>query len=162
MGNIFDAKTDVIVISANKSLNLKRSGTLPAQCLNRVGDLLQTELNFCYPKGVDWNQVIMTGPHNLSNIKSLFHAVCPPFVLQTKQKVDSISQITFQCLKLLDKENYESIAIPSIGAGNLGYAPRMIAKSMMTTIFEYLTKNFKKKFSIRIVIFEKDFETFKV
>ena len=162
MGNILESKTDVIVISANKNLDLKNGGVLPRQCLDRVGELLQTELSLGYPKGVDWNQVVTTGAHDMSNIKLIFHAACPPFVMQTKQKVNSISQVTMQCLKLLDKENYESIAVPAIGTGGLGYAPRTVAKSMVESVFEFLTKNFKKKFIVRFVIFDNEFKTFEV
>ena len=162
MGNIFDSKTDVIVLSADKKLDLKIGGTLSRQCLDRVGELLQTELSQSYPKGVEWNQVVTTGAHNLSNIKRIFHVACPPFVMQTKQKVNSICQVTMQCLKLLDKENYESIALPAMGTGGLGYAPHTVAKSMVESVFEFLTKNFKKKFIVRFVIFDNENETFEV
>ncbi len=167
MGNIFDANVDAIVVSTVKTLRVNSSGVFALQLLDRAGHFIQTELEFNYPKGVEWHQVAVTSSGNMastSNVKSIFHAVCPSFMQsQTMQsQTNPIGLVTTNCLKRLVKENYTSIAMPSIGAGNLGYEPAMVAKFLMQSVFEFLTMNFKKKLVVRIVIRETDYHTFQV
>jgi len=162
MGNIFDANVDAIVVSTVKTLRVNSSGVFAQQLLDRAGHFIQTELEFNYPKGVEWHQVAVTSSGNMastSNVKSIFHAVCPSFM---QSQTNSIGLVTTNCLKRLVKENYTSIAMPSIGAGNLGYEPAMVAKFLMQSVFEFLTMNFKKKLVVRIVIRENDYDTFQV
>ena len=169
MGNIFDANVDAIVVSTVKTLRVNSSGVFALQLLERAGNFIQTELDFNDPKGVEWHQVAVTSSGNMastSNVKSIFHAVCPSLMqsqMDAAQKVTNpISLVTTNCLKRLVKENYTSIAVPSIGAGNLGYEPGMVAKFLMQSVFEFLTINFKKKLVVRIVIRENDYNTFQV
>jgi poly [ADP-ribose] polymerase 10/14/15 len=160
LGNILDAKVDVIVNPTSSKLTLNW-GSLSKNVLSSAGQVIQNECTLKYPTGIDSDQVAITSAGNLTGIKSLFHITCPPFAnADTSGK--SLSKIITNCLNELSKMNLSSIAIPSIGAGGLGYPANLVAKISLSSIISYLNLNRKKKLNVKIIIYKNDIEIFQV
>ena len=162
LGNILTSKVDVIVNPTGSHLNLKW-GSLSKHILSSAGQIVQTECQLKYPNGIDSDQVAITSAGNISGVTSLFHVTCPAFNnsnSETSCKV--ISKIITNCLNELVKNNYNSIAVPSIGAGGLGYPADLAAKAILTSIISFLNLNRTKKIKVNIIIYEKDIHIFQV
>ena len=160
LGNILDAKVDVIVNPTSSKLTLNW-GSLSKNVLSSAGLGIQAECTLKYPNGIDSDQVAITSAGNLTRIKSLFHITCPPFA-NVESSGKSLSKIITNCLNELTKMNLSSIAIPSIGAGGLGYPASLVAKKSLSSIISFLNLNRKKKLNVKIIIFKNDIEIFQV
>ena len=160
LGNILLAKVDVLVnpTSANLQLNW---GSLSKFVLESAGPQIQAECTLTYPTGITWDTVAVTAAGKLSNVKTLFHITCPQFQsMETSGK--SISKIVTNCLNKLVDTGFSSIAIPSIGAGGLKYPANLVAKSSLNSVVSFLNLNRSKKLSIKLVVYEKDIDIYKV
>ena len=161
MGDILKTSAEVIVSTVTKNLDLN-CGVLSKTILKATGEFLLTELRVNYPRGIDSNKIAITSGGNLSNVRAIFHVALMSRYENSSDKEDLIGLVISKCLKKLVKQNLNSIAIPSIGCGNLGYKASFVAKSMLESIFSFLMQNSKKKLVIRIVIFEKEVDIFQV
>lgn len=71
-----------------------------------------------------------------------------------------------QCLKVSDEKNSSSIAFPALGAGNLGYPAKVVAKAMINAVQNYFQANKETTCikEVKFVIFMdetyEEFETF--
>ena len=160
MGNILEAKVDVIVNPTHSSLKLNW-GSLSKTVLAAAGPEIQHECTLNYPNGIDYDQMAETSAGRILGAKRLFHITCPAFAdVETGGK--SIRNIVTNCLKKLAEKNFSSIAIPSIGAGGLAHPADLVAKSSLQSIIGYLNINRTKKFFVRIVIFQQDIHIYQV
>ena len=160
LGNILLAKVDVLVNPTSATLQLNW-GSLSKFVLESAGLQIQAECTLNYPTGITWNTVAVTSAGLLKNVKSLFHITCPPLEsVNTSGK--PINKIVTNCLNKLVGTGFSSIAIPSIGAGGLGYPANLVAKSSLNSILSFLNLNHNKKFSVKLVVYEKDIEIYKV
>ena len=145
---------DVIVNPTSSKLELDW-GSLSKSVLALAGPEIQRECTLNYPDGITSEKIAVTSAGRLKDVKSLFHITCPAF-----RKDDtcgkSISKLITNCLNKLVEKDLNSIAIPSVGAGGLGYPANLVAKSSLNSIVSFLNLNRKKKFKIRLIIYEKD------
>ena len=62
-----------------------------------------------------------------------------------------------KCLKVCEQKGARSIAFPALGAGNLGYPSRVVAKVMITTVQSYYKTNTPSCIKeVKFVIFKDD------
>ena len=153
----------------NSTSNLNLNGPLSKAILEGAGEFLLTELKVNYPNGISAKKVAVTTAGNIQNVKAIFHITLQPFyaypnykISKHIEKTNPIGSVVNECLKKLIKRGYESITIPAIGAGYLGYTIEFVAKSLLESVFSFLMANYKKKLVVRIVIFEKDLKKFQV
>ena len=145
---------DVIVNPTSSKLTLSW-GSLSNTVLALAGRGIQSECTLNYPHGITSDEIAVTSAGQLTDVKSLFHITCPAF-RQDDTSGKSISKLITNCLNKLAEKDLNSIAIPSIGAGGLGYPANLVAKSSLNSIVSFLNLNRKKKFNIRLIIYEKD------
>lgn len=68
-----------------------------------------------------------------------------------------------KCLQNASSAGHSSIAIPSIGTGNLRYPKDVVARAMFDEVHEFSLKNPQTNLRlIHLVVYEKDKETVKV
>ena len=79
--------------------------------------------------------------------------------------MQTLEKTVIQCLKVSDEKNVSSIAFPALGAGNLGYPAKVVAKVMINAVENYIQANKvttcikEVKFVIFIDKTYKEFET---
>ena len=61
-----------------------------------------------------------------------------------------------KCLDECNRLRMKSVSVPSVGAGNLGYPPDVVAKCLLETSADYISKNQHRSLQIvHFVIFDK-------
>ena len=120
-GDILDLQVDVLVCSANVSLNL--SGGVGGALLSRYGADLQTELHSklptTAPRFAKRGDVIITHPKN-TPYKAVFHAVAVDAFYNSS--CDIIHNICRKVFLKAAEEKAESLALPLLATG-YGHLP---------------------------------------
>jgi poly [ADP-ribose] polymerase 10/14/15 len=74
-----------------------------------------------------------------------------------------VRQYVAGCLDLAHQKGHQSIAIPAIGTGNLGYPKHVVAHAMYDEVYKFSQANPRTSLTIiRLVVYDKDAETIKV
>ncbi|XP_075904598.1 poly(ADP-ribose) polymerase family member 14-related sequence 1 isoform X2 [Nelusetta ayraudi] len=162
-GNIENATTDVIVNTVFDDLDLTRAAVSKA-ILGVAGPNLQefvtTEAE-SKQKINDGDIVITEG--GLLYSQFVYHAVTPNWDKGkgTAQKI--LSGIFKECLDNAEKNSMDSISLPAIGTGNLGYPKDLVASLMLDEIlaFSQGTKPVHLK-EVVIMLFPGDGKTLQV
>lgn len=130
-GDITEQDTDVIVNAANSQLILG-SGVAGA-IKTRGGPEIQKQCDGLGPIPVG-GAVITTG----GNLKARYviHAVGPR--MGQGNEDEKLEEAVINSLKIADRENLRSIALPAISTGVFGFPVRRCAEIMLHTIFDYL------------------------
>ncbi|TFH46315.1 MAG: Appr-1-p processing protein [Lysobacterales bacterium] len=115
-GDIMDLDVDVLICSANVSLNL--SGGVGGALMEKYGSELQTELHshlpVAPPRFAKQGDVIVTRPANVP-YRAVLHAVAvDPFY---SSDVDIISEITHKALELAAREKAVTVALAALATG---------------------------------------------
>ncbi|XP_068102337.1 protein mono-ADP-ribosyltransferase PARP14-like [Hyperolius riggenbachi] len=133
-GNIEDVKTDVVVNSVGKELNL-RSGAVSKALLSRAGSNLQDLLNKeKREKQVEDGSLFVTDSCNLS-CGTVIHAVVPQYDGPSSEKI--LKKIIHDCLSTMESRNLRSITIPAMGTGILGFPRNKVAELMFEEILDF-------------------------
>ena len=67
------------------------------------------------------------------------------------------------CLATADKQNCQSIALPAMGTGQLGYPKELVARHMYSCVEQFSSKNLKSSITeVIFVLYHKDYSTVKV
>ncbi|XP_035824673.1 protein mono-ADP-ribosyltransferase PARP14 isoform X2 [Aplysia californica] len=135
-GQILDEKSDVIVTTVDKSLDLCK-GRISKLVLERGGQAVQDELEQRYQGGIQPGDFAVSSSGNLGN-KSLFHACLKRWggnaEVQLKALVDSI-------LKEASSLQAASISLCALGTGGLRYPADNSAKCIMDSIRQFAVDN---------------------
>lgn len=133
---------DVIVNSVNAKLELN-NGAVSQAILNLAGPGIQQELKTKYPAGLNESNKFMAvgGVGNLSNKKYIIHVTLNQWDARDMNK----SEKTFEkcILNILGKAEElkaNSIAFPALGTGALKYPRDQVAKILIKTVQNYLSK----------------------
>ena len=160
-GSITDEilKVDAIVNSTSKNLELN-NGQLSRAIFNAAGEQIQNELTKNYPDGIEYNQVAVSTNGKLKDKKFIFHCSISDWN-QTNQDSSRIQlkAILFELLKEANRRKLNSIAIPAMGTGILGYPKNLIPKFMYESVHDYLKENSNQLKDIYFVVFPGDAET---
>ncbi|KAH9499178.1 hypothetical protein Btru_004352, partial [Bulinus truncatus] len=151
LGEINKQNTDVIVITVDKSLDLSR-GRLAQVVLKEAGDGILTELQTKYGHGIRAGDFATSGGGNLQ-CKNIFHACLSRYRGDNEQ----MEKLVFKLLREADRLQVDSISIPALGTGNLGYPADKSAEVIMETISRF-AQNSQSRLKVNIVVFPKDQE----
>ncbi|KAI8787950.1 poly [ADP-ribose] polymerase 14, partial [Biomphalaria glabrata] len=154
-GEIDKQKTDVIVSTVDKSLNLSL-GTMASSVLRAAGDIIQIELRKRYKTGIAVGDYAQSSGGMLP-CNYILH-VCLPFY-----RPDNTRQIQNIISKLLDRAESlkaKSISFPALGTGILRYPPDISAEVIMEAIRQHAKMNTHSLQFVNIVVFPKDKKCF--
>ncbi|XP_052773754.1 uncharacterized protein LOC128212369 isoform X1 [Mya arenaria] len=134
-------KADVIVNSTSVDLNLDR-GHVSSQINKRAGTKLQKAV-YRNAKKINFWEYIVTSAFDLSNCKHIFHCALEPLNDNdgTKQEKSCLSKMRATVRLLLNEANRmscNSIALPALGTGYLGYKPRDAATAIFLAVSDFV------------------------
>ncbi|XP_042330729.1 protein mono-ADP-ribosyltransferase PARP14-like isoform X2 [Sceloporus undulatus] len=136
---IEDATTDVIVNSVNKELQLNQ-GPLSKALLGRAGAGLQTELTTeGQGKALKEGCVLKTRGYGLG-CSWVLHTILPTWNQGQNSEDKIVGDVVEECLTITEKLSLNSITIPAIGTGNLGFPKTHVAKLMFDQVFKFSQK----------------------
>ncbi|XP_029461153.1 protein mono-ADP-ribosyltransferase PARP14 isoform X2 [Rhinatrema bivittatum] len=160
-GNIQDAKTDVIVNSIAKDLNLAQ-GAIAQALLQKAGPTLQQLLNKeGRGQSIAEGSVLRTDGCNL-NCREVFHVICPGWNSGQGMSEKILRDIIKECLNVTEKLGFHSITFPAIGTGNLGFPKPLVATIIFDQIFKFSgKKDFKSLQEINILLHPSDTDSMK-
>ncbi|NXI65090.1 PAR14 polymerase, partial [Anseranas semipalmata] len=138
-GSIEDARTDVVVVSVARDLQLNK-GPLAKALLSKAGPRLQADLD---EEGLgkipDEGSVFTTKGYNLG-CSFVFHAVAPGWSQGNTSAKKILGNIITECLQIAEELSLKSITFPAIGTGNLGFPRSLVAKLLFDKVFEFSSK----------------------
>ncbi|WAR20360.1 MYCB2-like protein [Mya arenaria] len=114
IGNLSAEEADVLVNSANQTLQLK-TGRISNSMLTVAGPKLQQECTRRYPNGIAFGEVAVTKGYGL-------------------QCKNILTQIFHSCLQHANMDKMTSIAFPTLGCGYLNYPPEAVAETLFQCI----------------------------
>uniref|UniRef100_A0A2C9KYZ2 Macro domain-containing protein n=1 Tax=Biomphalaria glabrata TaxID=6526 RepID=A0A2C9KYZ2_BIOGL len=154
VGEINKEATDVIVSSVAKHLDLCR-GMLSNCILKTAGDIVQAELNLRYPMGINYGDFATSSGGNLP-CKHIFHA-CIPYAYG--QNSGEMTDLVIKLLEEADNLKAQSISIPALGTGALGYPLDASANEIFGGIRQFAQSHRQSLIQrVNIVIFPSDTE----
>ncbi|KAK7008833.1 poly [ADP-ribose] polymerase 14, partial [Biomphalaria glabrata] len=154
VGEINKETTDVIVSSVAKHLDLCR-GMLSNCILKTAGDIVQAELNLRYPMGINYGDFATSSGGNLQ-CKHIFHA-CIPYAYG--QNSGEMTDLVIKLLEEADNLKAQSISIPALGTGALGYPLDASANEIFGGIRQFAESHRQSLIQrVNIVIFPSDTE----
>uniref|UniRef100_A0A8C6Y5K6 Macro domain-containing protein n=1 Tax=Naja naja TaxID=35670 RepID=A0A8C6Y5K6_NAJNA len=121
MGDLTSYQADVVVNASNETL--KHIGGLASALLKAAGPQLQDECDVLIQKCGDLKPgcAVITGAWNLP-CKQVIHAVGPRWTSANKENcIQLLKKAVKESLKLAEKFNHRSIAIPAISSGIFGF-----------------------------------------
>ncbi|MFX1328877.1 MAG: macro domain-containing protein [Promethearchaeota archaeon] len=133
-GDITELSTDAIVNAANAQLIL--GGGVAGAIRNKGGPSIQKECDKI--GGTFVGGAVITTGGNLK-AKYVIHAVGPRMGEENEE--EKLKNATLNSLKLMDKNNLKTIAFPAISTGIFGYPIDKCARTMISTVKEYMQTN---------------------
>ncbi|KAI5107509.1 poly [ADP-ribose] polymerase 14 [Silurus meridionalis] len=136
-GDMCSYPVDAIVNAANDKLEL--SGGLSKALSDAAGPQLQEACKQIIKKRkLNTGDVVITEAGNLP-YKHVIHAVGPYYDSSDPQKaVNLLKTAVRRSLNLADRENCESLAIPAISSGTLGFPVGLCADTIVAALKEFL------------------------
>ncbi len=132
-GNILNLPVQAVVIVTDPNLSIDPT------LLNITGPLVQAQtraIGWC-----DVGQAAITDAGNLKNIRKIIHAVGPRWGEGSER--GKLTNVTWECLTLAENSELDSIALPAISVGTLGYPLENCAKIMLTRIIDFTFEKVK-------------------
>jgi O-acetyl-ADP-ribose deacetylase (regulator of RNase III) len=133
-GSIVALHVDAIVNAANKSLIL--GGGVAGAIRNFGGPSIQEECNAIGP--VEVGEAVLTGAGDL-NADYVIHAVGP--VYGEGDEDIKLANATLNSLKIAQKKNIKSIALPAISTGIFHFPIKRCAEIMIKVAMDFLREN---------------------
>ena len=153
-GDITKIRADAIVNAAGTSLVM--GGGVAGAIRRAGGQEIQEEALKKAP--IKIGEAIETNAGKL-NAKYVIHAAAMPHYGTGKASAESIKEATLNSLKLADRLNCETIAIPAIGCGIAGFPIKEGAKVILKEIKGYKSKNLRLAYIVLYSYY--DYEIFK-
>uniref|UniRef100_A0A8C5SFI7 Poly [ADP-ribose] polymerase n=1 Tax=Laticauda laticaudata TaxID=8630 RepID=A0A8C5SFI7_LATLA len=138
LGDLTSYQADVVVNASNETL--KHIGGLASALLKAAGPQLQDECDDLIQKCGDLKPgcAVITGAWNLP-YKQVIHAVGPRWTSADRENcIQLLKKAVRESLKLAEKFNHRSIAIPAISSGIFGFPIKECTHSILTAIQETL------------------------
>ncbi|CAM9477704.1 unnamed protein product [Lampetra planeri] len=139
MGQIEDQSTDVIVNTTSPTMNLN-IGNVSSALSRKAGPALQTAVN--RKKGVFVNTGdIVDTETTLCNLscKRVYHVSLD--MTSSDASLVKLKKVAMDCLKLADKSKLQSISLPALGTGILGYPAQKVAAVMLGAAIQFSKDN---------------------
>ncbi|KAH9499181.1 hypothetical protein Btru_004357 [Bulinus truncatus] len=155
-GEINRQKTDVIVITVDKSLDLKK-GRISQVILREAGLEIQNELDKNYQNGIKPGEFAKTSGGQLF-CQNIFYACISRYKQGSEFYLGKLVEKLFQ---EADQLKITSISIPALGTGKLGYPADVSAEVIAKAIKNFTKSNTKTSLRIiKIVVFPADQDVF--
>ncbi|XP_026521207.1 poly [ADP-ribose] polymerase 14-like [Notechis scutatus] len=138
MGDLTSYQADVVVNASNETL--KHIGGLANALLKAAGPQLQDECDVLIQKcgALKPGCAVITGAWNLP-CKQVIHAVGPRWTSANKENcIQLLKKAVRESLKLAEKFNHRSIAMPAISSGIFGFPIKECTHFILTAIQETL------------------------
>ncbi|XP_076085830.1 uncharacterized protein LOC143056603 isoform X2 [Mytilus galloprovincialis] len=154
VGNIIDEKTDIIVNSTNRELQLQK-GAVSMLILEKVGKCLSEDCHDKYPNGIDYGSLAITSGGKFW--KSIYHFALPLWTANAEFSTKILEQAVYNCLIQAEKDKCKSIAFPVLGTGKLKYPWGDVARTMRNAFgkFMYFYRHINLK-EMRVVLHPDD------
>ncbi|XP_052081210.1 protein mono-ADP-ribosyltransferase PARP14-like [Mytilus californianus] len=133
-GDIIDQKTDIIVNSTNKELQLKK-GAVSLSILKKVGNSLAEKCHEKYPNGIDYGSLAITSGEKCW--KYIYHFALPSWTVNAEFSKKIFEQAVYNCLIQAEKDKCNSIAFPVLGTGKLKYPWDDVARTMRNAFCKF-------------------------
>ncbi|XP_048839122.1 protein mono-ADP-ribosyltransferase PARP14-like [Brienomyrus brachyistius] len=158
-GNIEDAATTVIVNTISDDLNLNK-GAVSQAILSAAGHKIQSAVYDKTRKStIEYGSIVVTDGYGLK-CEQVFHTVCPFWNNASGKSEQILINIIQRCLTAAEKHKMESISIPALGTGNLGFPKDLVAKLLLSEVQAYSRKHAPKHLSeVDIILHPGDSET---
>jgi O-acetyl-ADP-ribose deacetylase len=112
--------------------------TLPASLLNKVGSEVADE---CRRIGrCDVGSAVITNAGKLS-IQKIIHVVGPRWGEGSER--GKLASATWECLRLAEENQLNSLVLPALSTGALGYPVENCAKTMLSQIIDFTFEDLK-------------------
>lgn len=139
-GDITNFEGDVIVNPTNSSPFLRGEGGLDAIITQKAGEILLPKEELAV------GEVVSTPSYNFTSIKAIYNTVGPRYKEDTWAEDKELLRSCYRnCMELLLKEGYKSIAFPLISTGTFG-CPK---EEVMSLAFDEVN-NFIKEYENQI------------
>ncbi|MBC7871702.1 MAG: macro domain-containing protein [Chitinophagaceae bacterium] len=152
-GDILALSTDALVIVTDPNISISE------KLASKAGAIVQEQA-----AQIGWSDVgtaVMTDAGDLSGVQKLIHAVAPRWGEGSER--GKLANTTWACLSLAEENGLQSLALPAISAGTLGYPLENCATTMLTKIIDYTFEDIE---SLRTIILcledEAAYEIFRV
>ncbi|XP_053399094.1 protein mono-ADP-ribosyltransferase PARP14-like isoform X2 [Mercenaria mercenaria] len=152
-GDLSTEKSDVIVCTASKNLDLGR-GRASRALLEKAGDDMSDDCEN-YPDGIEYGDIAVVRAGNLPCKRVYFVALPVWGTGHAEEK--GLEALIKECLKSASDEKCESIAFPALGTGLLKYPADRVAHCTLQCIQDFSNNrpNTSLKY-VNIIIFHQD------
>ncbi|CAG5128060.1 unnamed protein product, partial [Candidula unifasciata] len=151
LGEIAKQKTDVIVVTVGNNPDLSKSG-MTKDIVKHGGDIVQQEFNSNYGNGIKPGDFGQTSGGNLP-CKRIFYARLHHWRGDSEEHM---SKLVYKLLQNADQQGSDSMSIPAIGTGNLGYPADTAADVITNAICQFAMDNPNSSLKlINLVVFPK-------
>ncbi|XP_062571656.1 protein mono-ADP-ribosyltransferase PARP14-like isoform X2 [Saccostrea cucullata] len=151
-GCLVEQKVDVIVEALPPYR--KPGSTRSSRAIVKAGGPgIEREFTKAFPVGIDVGDVESIGGHNLQNVKNVYFGALPRYAVKEGDQNQQALVLTVQLsLMKLQEDGYKTIAIPTLGVGDLKFPPRISAMKIFSSIKEYSTANKDSKIDTVYVV----------
>ncbi|KAM9851032.1 protein mono-ADP-ribosyltransferase PARP9 isoform 1-T3 [Aulostomus maculatus] len=150
-GKIENQQVDVIVSSLSPDKSMM-NGQIGRALYDQAGHWIQQELYDTTQQG----PVIRTKPYKLL-CKEVFHTL---FHGRGSNKAETLHSLVLECLRMMVRSQYKSIAFPAIGTGALNYSQEEVAQFMSKAVDDFAWTA-PRHLEVNFVILPGDDDTFK-
>lgn len=147
-GDITSFEGDVIVNPTNSSPFLRGEGGLDAKITKKAGQtlLLKEELAV--------GEVVSTPSYNFTSVKAIYNTVGPRYKEDTWAEDKELLRSCYRnCMELLLKDGYKSIAFPLIGTGTFGCPKEEVMSLAFDEVNNFIKEHENQIKNIKIVFY---------
>ena len=147
-GDITDFEGDVIVNPTNSSPFLRGEGGLDAEITRRAGQVLLPKEELAV------GEVVPTPSYNFTSVKAIYNTVGPRYKediwFEDKELLRSCYR---NCMELLLKDGYKSIAFPLISTGTFGCPKEEVLSLAVDEVNHFINEHKDECDNIKVVIY---------
>lgn len=148
IGDITSFEGDVIVNPTNSSPFLRGEGGLDAIITQKAGQILLPKEELAVGK------VISTPSYNLTSVKAIYNTVGLRYKEDTWAEDKELLRACYRnCMELLLKDGYKSIAFPLIGTGTFGCPKEEVLSLAVDEINHFINEHKDEFDDIKVVIY---------
>lgn len=147
-GDITSFEGDVVVNPTNSSPFLRGEGGLDAIITQKAGQILLPKEELAV------GEVVSTPSYYFTSIKAIYNTVGPRYKEDTRAEDKELLRACYRnCMELLLKEGYKSIAFPLIGTGTFGCPKEEVLSLAVDEINHFINEHKDEFDDIKVVIY---------
>lgn len=147
-GDITDFEGDVIVNPTNSSPFLRGEGGLDAIIIQKAGQVLLPKEELAV------GEVVPTPSYNFTFVKAIYNTVGPRYKEDTWLDDKELLRSCYRnCMELLLKDGYKSIAFPLISTGTFGCPKEEVLSLAVDEVNRFINEHKDECDNIKVVIY---------